>query len=142
MCKGLIFPKNPFGVVDGSGFKERRTDLPRKSASSSFCGIQHGAAVGSPAFLRPVPVVSGYNNLLPVDVTHLNLFFLCCFFLELIFQVEMVKSTLAASLDFFSPRLFFFQLQRCFDWFYPSLHCVSLDYEFMLKTNVVWFVIM
>lgn len=125
---------------------ERRADLPRKSASSSFCGVQHGAApsaVGSPAFQHPVPVVSGYNNLLPVDVTHLNLFFLCCFFLELIFQVEMVKSTLAASLVFFFPPGFFFlQLQRCFDWFYPSLHCVSLDYEFMLKTNFVWYVIM
>lgn len=106
---------------------------PYSAASSK---TQLPTVVGSPAFLRPVPVVSGYNTLLPVDITHLNFFFSV-----FLFGIDISSRNGEKHFGSFAcfPRLFVFQMQRCFDLFYPSLQCVLLDYEFMIKMNFVCF---
>lgn len=91
--------------------------------------------VGSPcAFQHPVPVVSGYNSLLPVDVTHLNIFFSV-----FLFGIDISSRNGEKHFGSFAcfPQLFVFQMQRCFDLFHPPLQCVLLDYEFMIKMNFV-----
>lgn len=102
--KGLIFLNNPFRMVGGSIFRCREEGLLSPGSQLLPYSVVSSntllpSVVGSPpAFQHPVPVVSGYNSLLPVDVTNLNIFFSVFLFLELIFQVGMVKSTLAALL--------------------------------------------
>lgn len=126
-------------MVDGSSFRCREEGCPPQEVS--FILIQRRPAtlpsvVGSPAFQRPVPVVSGYNSLLPVGITHLNLFFSV-----FLFGIDISSRNGEKHFGSFAcfPRLSVFQMQRCFDLFYASLQCVLLDYEFMIKMNFVCF---
>lgn len=113
----IIFPKNPHlpdklgedlvTNAQGRSALLRSPLHPHHSVTSN--NTQLPSAIGSPALHCPVPVVQGQDNLLPVD-THLKLIFPSVFLNRLLHldgQVEMVKSTLAASVMFVFPQFCF-----------------------------------
>lgn len=90
---------------------------PSSSSLTSY-NMSLPPATGSPFFHCPVPVAQGYTNPFPVDI-HLKVSLACFWYwhLNLDDQVEMVKSTLAASVMFAFPSFFFFffRWRRCFE---------------------------